>query len=82
MIKLLDMFPVKSIIQQVLLLLSNIFTSHHQLYIIYLNITKAFDSVSHSHFHKLTFNIGGELWALFLAYVMNMLISICINQWL
>ena len=62
-----------SSVQQLLLVLSDIFTSCHQLDIIYLDITKAFDTISHSHLlHKLRmFNIGGELWSWFLAYVTN-----------
>jgi len=45
------------------LLLSDIFTSRHQLDIIYLDIAKAFDTISHSLLlHKFcTLNIGGEL---------------------
>jgi len=45
------------------LLLFDIFTSCHQLDIIYLDITKAFDTISHSLLlHKLRmFNVGGEL---------------------
>ena len=70
-----------SSVQQLLLLLSDIFTSHHQLDLIYLDVTKAFDSVSHSHLlHELTtFNIGGELWAWFLAYVTNRSQFVSIN---
>jgi len=62
-----------STVQQLLSLLSDIYTSRHQLDIIYLDITKAFDSVPHPQLlYKLsTFNIGGELWAWFLAYLTN-----------
>ena len=70
-----------SSVQQLLLVLSDIFTSRHQLDIIYLDITKAFDTISHSHLlHKLRmFDIGGELWSWFLAYVTNRSQFVSIN---
>ena len=73
-----------SSVQQLLLFLSDAFTSCqgcHQLDIVYLDITKAFDTVSHSHLlTKLSsFNIGGELWSWFLAYITNRTQFVCIN---
>ena len=49
--------------------------------VIYLDITKAFDTVSHSRLlYKLSmFNIGGELWSWFLAYVTNRSQFVSIN---
>ena len=50
--------------QQLLLFLSNAFTTRHQLDTVYLDISKAFDTVCHVNLlHKLsTFNISGKLW--------------------
>ena len=57
----------KSTTQQLILFLSNIFNSRHQLDVIYLDINNAFDTVSHSLLLSklLSFNIGGEIWSWF-----------------
>ena len=57
----------RSTTQQLLLFLSNAFTAHHQLDTIYLDISKAFDTICHAHLlQKLsTFNISGNLWLWF-----------------
>jgi len=51
-------------IQQLLLFLHNAFSSRDQFDAVYLDISKAFDSISHSHLlSKLHhFNISGSLW--------------------
>ena len=81
MTNLLGMLPVKLHqlnldLSRIIHLCSNffyfylIFTSRHQLDNIYLDITKAFDTFS--LLYKLSmFNIGGELYSWFLAYVTN-----------
>ena len=63
----------RSTTQQLILFLSNTFNNRHQLDVIYLDISKAFDSVSHSHLllKLVTFNIGGEIWSWFKAYTTN-----------
>ena len=60
-------------VQQLLSFLSNVFNTRHQLDVIYLDICKAFDTVSHSHLltKLLSFNIGGEAWSWFQAYITN-----------
>jgi len=54
----------RSTTQQLLSFLSNAFNDRNQLDVIYLDIRKAFDTVSHPHLlTKLpSFNIGGEIW--------------------
>ena len=54
--------------QQLSLFLSDAFTTLHQLDTIYLDISKAFDTVCHAHLlHKLS-NISGNLWIWFKEY--------------
>ena len=68
--------------QQLLLFLHDLFSSHYQTDAIYLDISKAFDSVSHSHLlAKLTFiNIIGKLWLWFRAYLTNRFQYVSINS--
>jgi len=69
----------RSTTQQLILFLSN---NRHQLDVIYLDISKVFDSVSHSHLLSklLTFNIGGEIWSWFKAYITNRNQFVSINN--
>ena len=68
--------------QQLLLFLHNLFSSHYQTDAIYLDISKAFDSVSHSRLlAKLTsINITGKLWLWFRAYLTNKFQYVSINS--
>ena len=64
----------RSTTQQLSLFLSNIFNTCHQLDVIYLDISKASDTISHSHLLTkfLSFNIGDEVWSVwswFHAYI-------------
>ena len=62
----------RSATHQLLLFIPNIFNTLHQLYIIYLDISKAFDAVSHSYLlTKLSSNIEGEVWSWFHVYITN-----------
>jgi len=72
----------KSTTQQLILFLSNVFNNRHQLDVIYLDISKAFDTVSHSHLLSklLSFNIGGEIWSWFRAYITNRYQYVSINN--
>ena len=72
----------RSITQQLLLFLHDLFSSHYETDAIYLNISKAFDSVSHSHLlAKLTsINITGVLWLWFRAYLTNRFQYVSINS--
>jgi len=72
----------RSTTQQLLSFLSNAFNDRNQLDVIYLDISKAFDTVSHPHLlAKLSsFNIGGEIWLWFLAYITNRRQYVSINS--
>ena len=72
----------RSTIQQLLIFLRDIFCSKYQTDTIYLDISKAFDSVSHFHLlDKLTsFNISGRLWLWFRAYLTNRFQFISVNN--
>ncbi|MCY3929513.1 MAG: reverse transcriptase family protein [Acidobacteria bacterium] len=72
----------RSTTQQLLLFLSNAFTAHHQLDTIYLDISKAFDTICHAHLlQKLsTFNISGNLWLWFKEYLTNRFQFVSINN--
>jgi len=72
----------RSTTQQLLSFLSHVFDTRHQLDVIYLDISKAFDTVSHSHLltKLLTFDIGGEVWSWFHAYITNRHQYVCINN--
>jgi len=71
-----------SITQQLLLFLSNAFTTHHQLDTVYLDISKAFDTVCHVNLlHKLsTFNISGKLWSWIKDYLTSRSQFVSINN--
>ena len=68
--------------QQLLLFLSDAFTTHHQLDTIYLDISKAFDTVCHAHLlHKLSLlNISGNLWIWFKEHLTNRSHFVSINN--
>ena len=72
----------RSTVQQLLSFLSNAFNDRNQLDVIYLDISKAFDTVSHPHLlTKLSsFNIGGEVWLWFQAYITNRRQYVSINN--
>ena len=74
----------RSTIQQLLIFLHDIFCSKYQTDTIYLDISKAFDSVSHFHLlDKLTsnsFNISGRLWLWFRAYLTNRFQFVSVNN--
>ena len=72
----------RSTVQQLLSFLSNAFNGLNQLDVIYLDISKAFDTVSHPHLlTKLSsFNIGGEVWLWFQAYITNRRQCVSINN--
>ena len=72
----------RSTIQQMLIFLHDIFCSKYQTDTIYLDISKAFDSVSHFHLlDKLTsFNISGRLWLWFRAYLTNRFQFVLVNN--
>ena len=72
----------RSTIQQLLIFLHDIFCSKYQTDTIYLDISKAFDSVSHFHrLDKLTsFNISGRLWLWFKAYLTNRFQYVSVNN--
>ena len=67
--------------QQLLSFLSNAFNDRNQLDVIYLDISKAFDTVSHPHLlTKLSsFNIGHEMWLWFQAYITHRRQYVSIN---
>ena len=67
--------------QQLLLFLHHAFSCRDQFDAIYLDISKAFDSVSHSHLlSKLrNFNISGSVWLWFQAYLSNRSQFVSIN---
>ena len=71
----------RSTAQQLLSFLSNAFNDRNQLDVIYLDISMAFDTVSHPHLlNKLSsFNIGGAVWQWFQAYITNRRQYISIN---
>ena len=72
----------RSTVQQLLSFLSNAFNDCNQLDVIYLDISKAFDTVSHPHLltkHS-SFNIGGEVWLWFQAYITNRRQYVSINN--
>ena len=68
--------------QQLLIFLHDIFCSKYQTDNIYLDISKAFDSVSNFHMlDKLTsFNISGRLWLWFRAYLTNRFQYVSVNN--
>lgn len=72
----------RSTTHQLLLFLHNAFSSHDQFDAVYLDISKAFDSVSHSHLlSKLcNFNISGSVWLWFQAYLSNRLQYVSVNN--
>jgi len=71
----------RSTAQQLLSFLSNAFNDRNQLDVIYLDISKAFNMVSHPHLNKLlSFNIGGEVWLWFQAYISNRRQYVSINS--
>ena len=63
----------RSTTQQLLIFLSNAFTVHYQMDTIYLDISKAFDTICHAHLlQKLSmYNISGNLWLWFKNYLTN-----------
>ena len=65
-----------------IMFLSNVFTVHHQLDTIYLDISKAFDSICHTHLlQKLSmYNISGNLWLWFKNYLTNRFQFVSINN--
>ena len=67
--------------QQLLSFLSNAFNDRNHLDVIYLDINKAFDTVSHPHLlTKLSsFNIGHEIWLWFQAYITHRRQYVSIN---
>ena len=72
----------RSTTQQLLTFLSNVFTVHHQLDTIYLDISKAFDTICHSQLlHKLSiYNISGKLWFWFKNYLSDRFQFVSINN--
>jgi len=72
----------RSTTQQLLLFLHKAFSSHDQFDAIYLDISKAFDSVSHSYLlSKLSnFNISGTLWLWLQAYLSSRFQFVSINN--
>ena len=68
--------------QQLLLFLHNAFSSRDQFDVIYLDISKAFDSVSHSYLlSKLhNFNISGSLWFWLQVYLSTRFQFVSINN--
>ena len=73
----------KSTVQQLLIFLHHIFTSSCQTDVIYLDLSKAFDTVSH---HKLlkqlwSYGITGKLWLWFKSYLINRLQYVSINNY-
>ena len=72
----------RSTTQQLLLFLHNAFSSRDQFDAIYLDISKAFDSVSHSYLlSKLhNFNISGSLWLWLQAYLSTRSQFVSINN--
>jgi len=72
----------RSATQQLLLFLHNVFSSQNQFDAIYLDISKAFDSVSHSYLlSKLSyFNISGSLWLWLQAYLSNRYQFVSLNN--
>ena len=71
-----------STLQQMLVFLNYIVNNPTQTDVIYLNIRKAFDSVSHSiMFNKLwSVGITGGLWAWFKEYLTNCFQKVSINN--
>ena len=74
--------PCRSTVQQLLLFMHDIFNSC-QTDAIYLDISKAFDTVSHVHLlDKLTsIDIVGDLWLWFRAYLMNRFQYVSVNNY-
>ena len=67
---------------KLLVFLSNVFTVHYQLDTIYLDISKAFDSICHTYLlQKLSvYNISGNLWLWFKNYLTNRIQFVSINN--
>ena len=67
---------------QLLIFLSNAFTVHYQMDTIYLDISKAFDTICHTHLlQKLSmYNISGNLWLWFKNYLTNRFQFVSINN--
>ena len=72
----------RSTTQQLLIFFHDIFSSKYQTDAVYLDISKAFDSVSHFHLlDKLTsINISGNLWLWFRAYLTDRFQYVSINN--
>ena len=72
----------RSTTQQLLIFLSNAFTVHYQMDAIYLDISKAFDTICHAHLlQKLSmYNISGNLWLWFKNYLTNRFQFVSINN--
>ena len=72
----------RSTTQQLLLFLSNAFNTRQQLDTVYLDISKAFDTVCHAKLlNKLSaFNISGNLWLWFKNYLTNRFQFVSINN--
>ena len=73
--------PCRSTVQQLLLFMHGNFNSC-QTDLIYLDISKAFDTVSHIHIlDKLAFvDIAGDLWLWFRAYLTNRIQYVSVNN--
>jgi len=72
----------RSTTQQLLSFLSNVFNDCNQLDVIYLDICKAFDTVSHPHLLTTlsSFNIRCEIWLWFQAYITHQRQYVSINS--
>ena len=72
----------RSTTQQLLIFLSNVFIVHHQLDTIYLDISKAFDTICHTHLlQKLSvYNISSHLWFWFKNYLTKRFQFVSINS--
>ena len=72
----------RSTTQQLLLFLHEVFISHYQTDAIYLDISKAFDTVSHSHLldKLISVDISGGLWFWFKAYLTDRFQYVSINN--
>ena len=75
-----DFLQNQSTTQQLLSFLSNVFNDHNQIDVIYLDVSKAFDIVSHPHLLAKfsSFNIGGEIWRWFQVYSYHESETVCI----